>query len=181
MKKYFLTAAAALLFTGFASIAQDKAEEPKPSAEPNKSADKSRLKEYDEIVIKRKDPKKDTKVVIEIKDDEVIVDGKPIDQYVDEELSVLKRNVNKYRLVVPGSPFRNHEGDWEGDFHENFNEDIIIEGDEERAFLGVSTEGSSGGAVIINVSENSAAAKAGLKKMMSSLKSMTKRCLTLNS
>jgi serine protease Do len=158
MKKYLVSAVAVLLLTSYACIAQqnDNNSKNKETATDNK---KNKMKEYDEIVIKRKDVDKDTKVTIEIKDDEVLVDGKPIDQFENEDLSVKKRGANRYRMNVPPSPFR-LEGGWSFDDNDM---DLFDEGSG-RAFLGVTTEGSSGGAKIISISENSAAAKAGLKK-----------------
>ena len=154
MKKYILSVAAVLLFTGYASMAQQNKNE---DARPKKEMKKDRkLNEYEEIIIKRKDKDKDVKVTIEIKDDEVIVDGKPIDDFVNEELSVQRRDVNRYRLAHPKSRFRTEDDDWSSDFDHDFGSD--------KPFLGVTSEGSSEGAKIIRVSENSAAAKAGLKK-----------------
>jgi serine protease Do len=154
MKKYLLCAAAAMLICGFAATAQ---QEKNPDAKPDKETRKDKkLKEYDEIVIKRKDPDKDAKVTIEIKGDKVTVDGKPIDEYTNDDLSVLQRDANRFKLIGPRSPFRFEDGDWSTD------DPDLMAGD--RPFLGVSTEGSSEGVKIVNVSENSAAAKAGLKE-----------------
>lgn len=153
MKKYVLSAAAALLLTGYASVAQEN--EKNDKNKETRAEKKSKLREYDEIVIKRKNSDKDTKVTIEIKDDEVLVDGKPIEEFTDEEISVRKRGANRYRLNTPNSPFRFEEG-WSTDDMELFGG--------QGAFLGVTTEGSSEGVRIVRVSENSAAAKAGLKK-----------------
>ena len=153
MKKYILSAAAALLLCSYASVAQQN--ENNPDAKPKKETKKDKkLNEYDEIIIKRKDTDKDAKVTIEIRDDEVIVDGKPIDEFVDDEISVRRREANRYKLHTPGSPFRFNDGEWS---MEDF-------GGGDRAFLGVTTEGTTEGAKIMRVSENSAAAKAGLKK-----------------
>lgn len=155
MKKYILSAAAALLLCSYASVAQQN--ENNPDAKPKKEAKKNKkLNEYDEIIIKRKDADKDAKVTIEIRDDEVIVDGKPIDEYVDDEISVRRREANRYRLNTPGSPFRFHDDEWSMDEFGDMGGD--------RAFLGVVTESTTEGAKIMRVSENSAAAKAGLKK-----------------
>ena len=128
MKKYLISAAAALLLCGFAASAQqpEKNRDAKPKKEINKD---KKLKEYDEIIIKRKDPEKDAKVTIEIKDDKVIVDGKPIDEYNDDELSVQQRDANHFRLVNPRTPFRMDNGDWSTD-------DLMDEGGD-RPFLGV--------------------------------------------
>lgn len=154
MKKYILSAVAALILSGFALKAQQNET---PDAKPKKEIKKDRkMNEYEEIIIKRKDKDKDAKVTIEIRDDEVIVDGKPIDEFVDEELSVQRRDVNRYRLAHPKSPYRSEDDDWSADFDHDFGGD--------KPFLGVNSEGSAEGVKIISVSENSAAAKAGLKK-----------------
>ena len=62
MKKYILSASVALLLCGYASMAQQS--EKNPDAKPGKeiTKDKNKLKEYDEIVIKRKNPEKNAKV-----------------------------------------------------------------------------------------------------------------------
>jgi serine protease Do len=156
MKKYLLSAAAAILLFGFAATAQQS--EKNPDAKPKKEINKDKkLKEYDEIIIKRKDPDKDAKVTIEIKGDQVIVDGKPIDEYSDDELSVQQRDADHFKLIGPRTPFRIENGNWSAD-------ELDLMGDGDKPFLGVSTEGTTEGVRIINVSENSAAAKAGLKK-----------------
>jgi serine protease Do len=157
MKKYLLSVAVAMVLCGFAATAQQT--EKNPDAKPKKETGKDKkLKEYDEIVIKRKDLDKDAKVTIEIKGDKVIVDGKPIEEYNDDELSIQQRDANRFKLVNPRSPFRFEDGDWSTD-----EMDLMDEGGD-RPFLGVTTEGTTDGVRIINVSENSAAAKAGLKK-----------------
>src|SRR5688572_20300165 len=118
MKRYFLLMAASLLIGGLSADAQDVNQEnpDRPGKEKRnkeiKDKDKDKIREYDEIVIKRKDAGANKKVTIEIKDDEVLVDGKPIDEYKDEELSVQKRSMNRFRLHAPASPFRYEGGDW---------------------------------------------------------------------
>lgn len=156
MKKFLLSAITITLVCGFAATAQQPGKLPDAKQKKEINKDK-KLGEYDEIIIKRKDPEKDAKVTIEIKDDKVIVDGKPIDQYVNEELSVLQRNADHYKLIGPMSPFRFGDDAWSNDEQE------LMDKDGDRPFLGVSTEGSQEGARIIHISENSAAAKAGLK------------------
>jgi peptidoglycan hydrolase CwlO-like protein len=103
MNKFIFSLAAVLLMTSYAS-AQTRAEqkelertekELKKSEKEYQKAEKEykrSLKEYDEIVIKRKDKDKNAKVVIEIKDDEVMIDGKPIEEYVNNEVSVRLRS-----------------------------------------------------------------------------------------
>lgn len=146
MKRYLLSTvlAATALFTCIAATAQE---------EKQKEKSKSKLGEYDEIIIKRKGDK-DSKVTVEIKNGEVTVNGKPIDEYEDDNLSVRKNRISRYNLVSPSSPFRS--GTW------NYDGDNLIFDD--RGFLGVVTDQGEGGAKITSVTENSAAAKAGLKK-----------------
>ncbi len=118
-------------------------------AQVNKDKEENKkLGEYDEIIIKRKDGDKDAKVVLEIRDDEVFIDGKPLKEYVDNIVSVNLRSPRHFSLDGSGvTAFRRG--------------DRIT--DDNRPFLGVATEGSTAGAKITNVSNNSAAEKAGLK------------------
>ena len=168
MKKYIFSASVALLLCGYASIAQqsDKNLDSKPNKEMKQ--DNKKMKEYDEIVIKRKNPEKNAKVTIEIKDDEIIVDGKPIDDFIDDEISVQRRDINRYMYPHPKTPFRLEDDEWSKEFHGGFGGDFgdepHISFGEDIPFLGVTTEGTSEGAKVLSVSENSGAAKAGLKK-----------------
>lgn len=151
MRKYLSAAAialCALILTGSA-YAQDK-----DKAKEKEEKTKNKLGEYDEIIIRRKNADKDGKVTIEIKDGEVKVNGKAIDEYDDENLTVRRRRPATYGLTAPSSPFRS----W------NYNGNDFFNTNEDRAFLGVVTEDGDGGARITGVTNNSAAEKAGLKK-----------------
>lgn len=140
MKKYLSIASfciGALLLNNFVVVAQDK---------DDKGNAQNKIGEYDEIIIKRKDAGKNGKVTIEIKDDEVRVNGKPLDEFEDKNLSVRKKKAVTYGLTAP-SPFRSSD---------------ITESD--RPFLGVITDDTEGGAKITAITKNSAAEKAGLLK-----------------
>ena len=128
---------------------------------------------YDEIIIRRKNDK-DVKVTVEVRDGQVFVNGKPVSEFDDSNLSVRKRKVmigknlffsgpgeveDLADLDAPGavsiapSPFRNHSGA------------TSLDGPN-RAFLGVTSEKSEkeeAGAEIKQISKGSAAAKAGLQ------------------
>lgn len=120
------------------------------AAQENKEKDKNKLGKNDEIVIiKRGD--KDTKITVEVKDGEVTVNGKPLDEYKDDNVTVRRsRALTTTRGVyAPSSPFRGQAWSYSND--------------EEHAYLGVSTEKADNGARITNVTDNSAADKAGLK------------------
>ena len=143
MKAYLSTAAIALfaLFMSSDVIAQDK---------DQKEKSKAKLGDYDEIIIKRKDAGKDGKVTVEIKDGEVKVNGKPIDEFDDNNFSVRRKKATTYSLTTP-SPFR------------SYGDDNFFIG-EDRPFLGVTTDEADGGAKITSITKNSAAEKAGLMK-----------------
>jgi serine protease Do len=151
MRQYLLSlssAAAVLLLLNLPATAQDEKEK-------DKEKDKNKVKQYDEIVIRKKSDK-DSKVTVEIKDGQVTVNGKPMEDFDDDNVSVRKRGST---VIINGvgtqSPFRNQGGGvWSYDGG----------GDSKGAFLGVSTGESKTGAEIEEVTEKSAAEKAGLKK-----------------
>ncbi len=170
MKKYVLAscfAAVALLFSSI-SIAQTTtkpAQKATKEKSVTKETKKEKMNEYEEIIIKRKGDK-DGKVIIEIKDGEVKVNGKTIDDYDDENISVRRRSTP--RIAIAGSPSRfrsadafGHGGSWN---YSGDGEYDVVFSNGNKAFLGVSSEEDDDGAKIISVTENSAAAKAGLKK-----------------
>jgi serine protease Do len=148
MKKGLTIAALAIsaLLLDNAAIAQNKDE---------KEKSKNKIDEYDEIIIKRKDAGKNGKVTIEIKDDEVKVNGKPLEEFDDANISVRKKKAMTFGLTAP-SPFRSEDLNF-GD-----GRNFLFEGD--RPFLGVTTDEAEGGAKITSVTKNSAAEKAGLMK-----------------
>lgn len=136
MRKYLLSypaIVAAALILGLPAYAQDKEE-------------KKTINE--EIIIKRKTDK-DEKVTIEIKGDEITVNGKPIDNFEDDNIVVRKR---KSQSATIYSPFRNQGGN------------VFSFDGGNAAFLGVMTNKHEKGAEIQEVTKGSAAEKAGLKK-----------------
>jgi serine protease Do len=143
MKRYFLkafgtAALAALICTG--TYAQkDKA---------NKD-EKDVLEENQRVVIEKKGDGK-SKVTVEIKDGEVRVNGKPVSEFDDENLSVHIEDgwPGAYAPARVRSPFR------AGGATMLFND---------RPMLGVMTENHEDGAKITAVTKGSAAEKAGLK------------------
>jgi len=116
-------------------------------------------KETQEIIIRKKGDK-DANITVQISGDKVTINGKPLVEFKDDEITV-----NKRKVIV-----RDGEGMWFGD---GFNELEKLgslswddEGDHVRsgAFLGVTTEKNDKGAKITDITEESAAAKAGLKE-----------------
>lgn len=154
MKKIAFTAAA-ICFAAFTTslIAQD---------DKGDKGDKGN-KESQEIIIRKKG-EKDVKVTVEIKGDVVTINGKPLSEFKDDEITINKRNI----IIRDGKGnmrFKMVPEDFEGMTF--FNNDH----DEQGAFLGVTTgvynDGSKdtkpSGAQVTNVTKGSAAEKAGLK------------------
>ena len=135
------------------TIAQDKqkTEKSKEKTKPEK------IRGGDEIIIKSKSDK-NGKVTIEIKDGEVFVNGKPVDEFQDDAIIVERRKTpfgDDVFAFTPGSPFRRGGWNFDGEEFDMSN----------TAFLGVSSnKAEGGGAEITEVTKESAAEKIGLKK-----------------
>src|ERR1700741_5142106 len=103
MKKYFLSAACiTLLLLGTTIAANAQETKDKEKTEKNKAGS------GDEIIIKRKSTGKDAKVIVEIKDGEVFVNGKPIEDFDDDDIAVIKRRVPRVSMAAPSSQFRTY-------------------------------------------------------------------------
>jgi len=155
MKKIVFTAAA-ICFAAFTTTltAQDD------KGEKGEKGDKDK-KQSQEIIIRKKG-EKDTKITVEIKGDNIIINGKPLSEFKDDEVTVNRRNII-VRDGKGGTRFQMSPDDFNGlSFWNN-------DGDETGAFLGVTTnvsddrEGNHKGAEVTNVTTGSAAEKAGLK------------------
>ena len=147
----------------------------------NTENDTDKGSRYDEIIIRHKGDK-NAKVTVEIKDGQVLVDGKPVSDFEDSSISIHRRkikirtsdgdnfsfsmpddgdllslgNVDGQAMARTFSPFRNGGGwSYSGDVRPNSG----------RSFLGVTSEkpSDSEGARVINVSKGSAAEKSGLR------------------
>ncbi len=162
MKKYILSAAALAILTlsmpGTTAAQDGKKKEKtegtkKATGEGKKSAEK--LSDYEEIVIRKK-ADGNAKVTVEIKDGEVKVNGKSLDDFESDAVSVRRRKPDQIVYGRAMSPFR--------DGAVTVNGQPLGLTDANRAFLGVSSEETDAGVKIAAVSENSAAAKAGLKE-----------------
>lgn len=152
MKKIFFSVA---LFGLAAIITSVKAQDDKVS-----ETDKTQSQE----IIIRKKGEKDKKFTVEIKGDKVIINGKPLSQFKDDEITINKRKI----IVRDGNGnarFKMLPEDFDGmAFFKN-------DDDEQGAFLGVTTsvhtdgakDTNPNGAEITNVTKGSAAEKAGLK------------------
>src|ERR1044072_6661840 len=127
--------------------------QPLAAQDKEKDKDKSKASDNEEIIIKRKGDK-DTKLTIEIKGDDITINGKPLAEFNDEDIVVRKQK----SLYAPHSPFRGQSGTL------SFGPDNNIF--KEGAQLGVYTEKDKDvkGAIVNKVTEGNAADKAGLKE-----------------
>jgi serine protease Do len=143
MKK-IITASALMLAVPFVVLAQVKEEK-----------DKKEKKDYQQIIITR-EGNVDVKTVIEIDGDKVKVNGKDVKD---------SKDVNVHVNKLKGANVFHWNAD-EGQHGWNFNSDELsmFTEDDNRAMLGVVTEGNDKGAEIQSITKESGAEKAGLKK-----------------
>lgn len=132
----------------------------KADAQENPKGKDKEKKEAEEIIIRRNNSK-DAHLDIRIDGDKITINGKPLSEFTDDDVTVNKRkmiirNGDRPRTFVFGDDFGENSGDgnmaWSND-------------GEKRPFLGVSTEKTDEGAKITDeVNKESAAGKAGLQK-----------------
>ncbi len=151
-----------------------------------------KLGEYDQIIIKRKGGEvmefstkgekgekgskgakgkkgEEIRLVIEINDDNLTVNGKPLAEFDDNRIAIMKKNIivrdgNTMRITIPQAPRSPFQGQPRQNW--NWNDDgeaRVFEFNMNGALLGVATEKSDNGAKIIEVTKETAADKAGLK------------------
>jgi serine protease Do len=135
----------------------------------NLDRDDESPRKYDEIIIRHKSGK-DAKLSIEIKDGDLLVNGKPVSEYEDSTLSVHRRKVARYGNsfsftspeIAPSAgihvfPNENEGGGW------SYSGDNLLKSN--RAMLGVATEKKDdvNGAKVTQITKGSAAEKMGLK------------------
>ena len=132
-------------------------------------ADGNTKKETQEIIIRKKG-EKDTKLTLEITGDKVIINGKPIAEFNEDGLTINNRKIiikegNKVTFDFGKKLNDEIEKNFDYNFEKNFNESGLnsLTG-KAYTFLGVSTEKNAEGAIILNVTKNSPAEKAGLQK-----------------
>lgn len=106
--------------------------------------DKNKNESREVIIIKNGD--KEKKLMVETKDGEVFINGKPSSEYKEKDISIIKQRFSD-------------DNNW----HPSQSDKFTFFNGEGRAFLGVGTEKTDGGVKITDVSKGSAAEKAGLK------------------
>jgi serine protease Do len=125
-----------------------------PAALQAQEGDKK--KEVEQIIITKKGDKNE-KVTIEINGDKVTVNGKPVDDYKDDNITIDRHK---------GITLRGRAGSFgpESLLSGDGQNMLFFSQDEKRAMLGVVTEKADEGVEINEVSDESAAEKAGLKE-----------------
>ena len=165
MKKIIFTALTlSYMSICFTAVAQPEKME---KMEKKEKPEKPEKKEQQEIIIKSRGDK-EIKLSVEINGDKVLINGKPLIEFKDDGITI-----NKRKMIFhdgDGNMNFNFEGleELEGmrDMMEPNNEilDRLTRETSSRPFLGVTTEKTTDGAKIVDVSKGSAAEKAGLKK-----------------
>lgn len=149
MKKWitFLTTTLACIVISKSAFGQEQADRPA----------KVKEEKLQEIVIRKK-PGKTEKMTIVVDGDNVTINGKPVEEFENKDITVLKRQ----RPLAPGPRARSLPGA-PGHFNgEDF--DHLIASSVNRGVLGVVTDKADDGVRVTDVTKESGADKAGIKK-----------------
>jgi len=122
----------------------------------NNATDTLLKKEQKFIIKKDKRNGNQESMTITINGDKILIDGKPVDQLKDQDIRIFKGEPGDFVFSGPGS---SENGLMRLSPHKNSIKVIS-----NRALLGVMTEKTEKGAKITEVTKESAAEKAGLKK-----------------
>jgi serine protease Do len=120
---------------------------------------KDKKSETQEIIIRKKGDKNVT-LNVEVNGDQVLINGKPISDYKNDEITINKKKI----IIRDGDKLINLDGLDNLNF--NFTGDAFnsFKSMGSKTFLGVSTNNDEKGAKITDVTKESAAEKAGLQK-----------------
>jgi serine protease Do len=157
MKRIYLSLSAAAIAALLLVPATINAQEEKDKSKDKKEkVEKVEKKEGQQIIITTKKDVNE-KIVVEINGDKVTVNGKPIEDIKDGDMSVnVRRLKNGTALYSTTHPTYNFNWDDNKAFSYNFNDNT--------AMLGVVTDKTDGGVKIIEVNNETAASKIGLKE-----------------
>jgi serine protease Do len=165
MKEYFLKAAGA--FTLLALMATGATAQDKPATTIHRNND---------VIVIRPKANIDTKLNIEIKGDDIKINGKPLSEYKSEDVNISRQKhvdvnienrelaeLDDMRAPRPATRFRSGGNLFSYGDGESY---MTINGNTNKAFLGVGTEKDEDGegVSITSVTDESAAEKAGLKE-----------------
>ena len=197
MRQYFLKTAAVTALLAFFATGTFAQEDNKEKT----------IKRSDDVIIIKPKVNVDTKLTIEIKGDDIMVNGKPLAEYKSDDVNISRRKQmiienrittnrdemdaendmlhdkkmqdeqdsdfrlqqkqwgEKELLRAQNNRFRSNGNTYGNGRSGNMNNMVFVQGmNINNAFLGVGTEKVEDGARVVNVSDESAAAKAGLKE-----------------
>lgn len=138
----------AVAFLAPASLLAQKEEKDKEKESKDK-------KEAEQIIITRKGDKNE-KVIVEINGDKITVNGKPIEELKDGDVSIRRNKIRDMWAYADGLNAKTMYPS--GEAFKMYNMDS------NRAMLGVTTEKAEQGVEVQEITKESAAAKAGLKE-----------------
>ncbi len=125
----------------------------------NDKTSKSNADKTEEIIIRKKGDKAD-KMTIVVDGDKVTINGKPVDEFKNDNVTVLRRN----RATALGGPGERAITIPQGNFRMFDNRGEFTPATGNKAMLGVITSKTDDGAKINRVVKESPAEKAGLKE-----------------
>lgn len=134
-------------------------------AQDDKDKEKEKKKGAEQIIITKKSDDNE-KIVIEINGDKITINGKSADEYKDGEIKVNRNKIktyeglNTYSYTYPNSGNESFNFNW----NDNNGSHTFTTMDDNRAMLGVVTEETDQGAKVTDITEESAAKKAGIKE-----------------
>jgi serine protease Do len=162
MKRLAVNFALAALLAIFSvpAMAQDEKVKEKEKVEK----ETKEKKEVEQIIITRNTDSKE-KTVIEINGDKITVNGKPIEDLKDGDVKVHRSKYKTFEGLNTYSLPRARVGTGQNFTWDNDNFNLFSDVDENRAMLGVVTEEADGGGVkVTDITDESAAKKAGIKE-----------------
>ena len=124
--------------------------------------DKEKKKDVEQIIITSKGDNK-KKIVVEIDGDKVTINGKPAEDFKDEDIKVLRNKFKSFDGLNAYNIPRTGGQAWNFNWDNNDAMSLYGNADSKRAMLGVVTEKVDGGVKVNEVTKESAAEKAGLK------------------
>jgi serine protease Do len=158
MKRTNLILSAAAIATLLIAPATIHAQDEKQKEKPEK--EKTEKKDVDQIIITRKVDTKQ-KVVVEINGDKVTINGKPVEDLKGDDIDGVTVNRHKFKGNGSMRAYTSPQGNWSYNWNDD---DAMVFGSENTAMLGVMTDKVDEGAKITDVTDESGAAKAGLKE-----------------
>jgi len=157
MKRIYLSLSAAAIAALLLIPASIHAQEKENKEKDKEKNEKTEKKEGQQIIITTKNDSKE-KIVVEINGDKVTVNGKPIEDLKDGDISVNVHKLKGYNTLMTYRPNSSFNYNWSDNNAFSFN------GNENTAMLGVVTDKTDGGVKVTEVNDETAAAKIGLKE-----------------